>query len=382
MTPPRYVVFSGSLGKGNAGDEELLAAFLRRHGRAYGGAAALVGGDRPRAAHPPPAVADWPLPLMAVGRRRWRGALARRRTRRELVRAAQGALLDYVLLGGLFGVEAHVRSRLREIEWAAGFAERVRFYFGDAYLDPAAGAPAPSLAAVARTLDRISAWIAVRSPAGAELLRSVGLRGPVHVGVDPVLHDRLRDGLPPRRPGSSFDLCVMNVCRNEADRWRPIWLGSAAAAARAGAAVRWVPTSVPNDASLSEDLMAALAREVPGARQELWTAADAAAGFADADAAVTTRLHGTIFSVTAGTPTLVCGYGAKLERLCDDLGLRDWLVTPAHRDRPDAVEAAVARFRRLREPGAWAWDADRLGARLAQHDAALAALDRELSDRS
>ena len=125
-----------------------------------------------------------------------------------------------------------------------------------------------------------------------------------------------------------------------------------------------------------------VARRRPAARQERRSSADAAsagdlpAGFADAAAAVTTRLHGTIFAVSAGVPTLICGYGEKLDRLCDDLGLRRWLVSRGDREAPGAV---AARFAALLEPGAGAPDQARLAARLAAHDLILSDLDRELA---
>lgn len=349
---------AGSLGKGNLGDEALLEAFLFAHRQRYESITVLTegsGGGGERASD----LRRLEPPVLAAGRRFWRGTVDRRRKRHAIATHGGAGPVDYVWLGGLLGhSEHHLRARSLELEWATGLRPRLVYYFGDA---DDRFPEAPQANQVITRMNRLPSWIGVRSPEAAEALRRAGLEGAVHVGVDPALYHRATQwGIPfvPRTAPTPAVAIVPCMAVTEP----AIWLDAAQAAVALDLPIRWVSLSDADDLELCRELARTVESGAPHHPQSIHGGANAESGIRGASVCVAGRYHGMIFGVSHGAATIPVPYGPKMTRLAHLLGLEDWIP---HDDAPlDAlVREAVA--------GKWRIDYPALESALTRHKTAL-----------
>jgi hypothetical protein len=277
-----------------------------------------------------------------------------RSTMRDRIKSnAGGAAVDYVWLGGLLGrITEHVEARRHELHWARSFADRFVYYFGDAEDELADVAAAERLVAV---MNRGDAWIAVRSAEAAAILQAIGVQPPIAVGVDPALFDRAkRLGLPFPRAQPATNLLAIIPCGPFEKAFRESWLAAARTASHHGYQVKWVSMCDPVDLALCQSLQ----RECNGT---VVKAENAERALVDAACVMATRYHGAIFGLSAGVPTIMCPYSAKMRRLAKLLDLDRWIVN-AHVDGaqvPALIEQAFA--------GEWRMDTEALARSVDVH---------------
>ncbi len=349
---------AGSLGKGNLGDEALLEAFLVAHRHRYESIIVLTeecGGTASDVRQLEP-------PVLAAGRRFWRGTMDRRRKRHTIATHGGAGPVDYVWLGGLLGyIEPHLRARSRELKWAAGLRPRLVYYFGDAddrFPDT------PHANRVITRMNRLPSWIGVRSPEAAESLKRAGLKGPVHVGVDPALYHRATHWGVPFVPGTP-PMPAVAIVPCVAVTEPAIWLAAAQTAVALNLPIRWVSLCDADDLELCQELSRAVEHSAPHHPQSIHGGANAESGIRGASVCVAGRYHGMIFGVSHGAATIPVPYGSKMTRLAHLLGLEDWI--PHHDTALDALlRAAVA--------GKWQLDYQALESALTGHKTALETL--------
>ncbi len=347
---------AGSLGKGNLGDEALLEAFLFAHRHRYESITVLTEGSGGERASD---LRQLEPPVLATGRRFWRGTVDRRRKRHAIATHGGAGPVDYVWLGGLLGPsEHHLRARSRELKWATGLRPRLVYYFGDA---DDRFPEAHQANQVITRMNRLPSWIGVRSPEAAEALKRAGLEGAVHVGVDPALYHRATQwGIPfvPRRAPTPAVAIVPYLAVTEA----PTWLAAAQAAVSLDLPIRWVSLSDADDLELCRELSRTVEHGAPHHPQSIHDGANAESGIRGASVCVAGRYHGMIFGVSHGAATIPVPYGPKMTRLAHLLGLEDWI--PHHVASLDAlVREAVA--------GKWQMDYRALESALTSHRTAL-----------
>ena len=329
QTGTNHALVSGSFGQGNLGDEALLQAFLERHRADYRSTLVLKAGSSHGAAA---AEMTLPLPQLATGRRFWRGLSDRIQKRRFIQAQTANGSREYVWLGGLLAhILPHNQARYKELKWARGLCSKFLYYFGDV----GDGFAELGIARkIVRLLNRFDARIAVRSAVAAGILEEAGLRTKVHVGLDPVLYDRIaRWGIPFRRRAGATDTLAIIPCNYRPDIYQAVWLAAARAAVRHGLRLRWVSLCDPEDLSLCIRLAEQVRAEHPNHQQEICGGAFAEEALSRASCCVATRYHGAIFALSQGVPTLAVPYTHKVRRLFHLLRMQDWLVEPG-RSRP------------------------------------------------
>ena len=370
------VVVGGSLGKGNHGDESLLRAFLDRHGLSYGRRIVLRESVIEGASESDLDVIDIHPPRLLHGKRFWIVPFDQRRCRREIMTRGDGPHRDIVWLGGLLTRDGlHAKLRDRELDWAMKFCSRFIYYFGDATVG---FDEQPAAARLTRTLDRVESFVAVRSPEAEVVLRNAGLKTTVHLGVDAVLFDQVvRNGLPFRRLEPAKPTLIIVPCGFRAHRFRPLWIAAARAAVRLGLKVRWLSMCDPEDLPWCEDLSAQMRAEAPGHPQEVRSfTGDPQRHFSDAACCVATRLHGAIFGLGSGLPTIGLPYDSKVERMFLSLGLDRWLSSPSIAERPGAADALLFELVRAGLDGEFRPDYAELERRVEAHRRTLAEFGR------
>ena len=352
-TPPsrmRHAVIAGSLGKGNAGDDAILQAFLDEHGGDYASVVVLTHDPRPSQV---PSITELRAPHIAVGMRFWRGQRERNAVRHQISVNTGNAPVDYVWIGGLLGrIAAHVHARTQELRWARSFADRFVYYFGDAEEELADVGAAKRLVDI---VNRGEAWIAVRSQEAGEVLERVGVRPTIAVGVDPALYSRAKSrGLPFRPPQSETKVLTIIPCGPFAAAFREAWVSAARTAQDRAHHVEWVSMCDPVDL----DICRSLQHECHG---DVVESAGAERALANAACVVATRYHGAIFGLCAGIPTIMVPYSAKMRRLAALLNLDRWVID-SHADSAhvrSVVESVLA--------GEWHMDADALARSVETH---------------
>ena len=163
-----------------------------------------------------------------------------------------------------------------------------------------------------------------------------------------------RLGIPFLRTRAATDVLAIIPCSPFEEAFRESWVTAARKADDRGYQVEWVSMCDPVDL----DLCRSLQRECLGA---VVNAARAERALADAACVVATRYHGAIFSLSAGVPTIICPYSAKMRRLANLLDLDRWVVD-AHADSrqmPALIERVLA--------GEWRMNAEGLARSVNEH---------------
>jgi Polysaccharide pyruvyl transferase len=315
-------VISGSFGLGNLGDEALLTAFECRHRSEYRSTLILRAGPSDGTER---ADTELQLPRLATGLRFWRGRSDRSQKRRFIEARSPDGSREYIWLGGLLShISQHNQARHKELLWASSFCSRFLYYFGDV---GDGFAELPIARKIVRLLDRMDARIAVRSTEAARILEKAGLRTKVHVGLDPVLYDRItRWGIPFRRRAGATDTMAIIPCNYRPDIYQAVWLAAARAAVRHGLRLRWVSLCDPEDMELCVRLADRMRIEQPNHAQEICCGPSAEEALSQAACCVATRYHGAIFALSHGVPTLGVPYTHKVRRLFHLLRMQDWLI--------------------------------------------------------
>lgn len=359
MTNPRHAVVNGSLGIGNLGDETLLATLMRTEARRYV-RWTVIGGPRQRSASD---IQVLPSPQFAMGRVPWRGAFSQRYSRRSIERFSPMQQRDYVWVGGLFGNARHILGRVKEAQWCRRFCERIVYYFGDAEYGEES---MPAARSLAEELNKGPSWIAVRSSEAAERLAEAGYQGRIWVGLDIVLHDRIRRwGLPFERRTELSDSIVINPVKHKME-FAHAWLGAARAAVKFGLRINWVSFFDPADLEACHILRDELKKEFPNHPQEICSIQEAESAFDKAVVCVATRYHAAISAFTNGVPVLAVPYSSKVSWLFHRLGLSQWIEV-----NEISADGWRHRLRDLSVKAGWTPDWSRLAADAAAHDAAL-----------
>jgi hypothetical protein len=365
-----HAIVSGSFGLGNLGDESLLETFLERHRVDYRSALVLSTGSSDGLARRDMTL---PLPRFAIGWRFWWGISDRIQRRRLILARTKDGLREYVWLGGLLGqIPAHNLMRFKELIWASSVCSRFLYYFGDVGDGFAEMAVARKLV---RLLDRVDARIAVRSEEAARILEEAGLRTKVHVGLDPVLYDRVvRWGVPFRRRAAASDAFAIIPCNHRPDFHQAAWLGAARAAIRLGMRLRWISFCDREDLPLCLGLAEQIQAEHPNYPQEVCGGDSAEQALSGSVCCLATRFHGAIFALSQGVPVLAVPYDHKLQRLFRLLRLQDWLIKPKQLETSRPFEAQMLeRLRRALE-GHWRPDYAVLRTQADAHRQALVSL--------
>jgi polysaccharide pyruvyl transferase WcaK-like protein len=358
----RHAVVNGSLGIGNLGDETLLATLMDIERQRYG-KWSVIGGAQRQAAD---GVQMLRSPLFAMGRVPWRGMLSQLRLRRTIEEFGATRQRDYVWVGGLFGCSRHILLRAREAQWCRSFCERIVCYFGDAEYGMDAVPAARQLAA---QLNSGPSWVAVRSEDAAQRLSEAGYGGRIWLGLDIVLHTRVRRwGVPFSRRATAGEAIVINPVRHKME-YAPVWIGAATAAVQSGLPIHWVSFADPDDLEVCRILRSQIASEFPRHPQRVCSTREAESAVQRAALCVATRYHAAIFAFTSGVPVIAVPYSAKVSRLFKRFGLSRWLV-----DADTGAGGWLQRFRDLRTQSGWDPDWKRILADADSHDTALNSL--------
>lgn len=177
-----------------------------------------------------------------------------------------------------------------------------------------------------------AAWIGVRDPASAEVVRSLGVGVPVYLGVDAAVLGIGVGG--PRSDGPTLGVTVRHwhfPGANDAPAMQAVYERDVAAACRAwvaesGGEVRFLSNCTGFGGYAQDDRVAArrVAANVPGA---VVVEADDL-GFAEVrgmagacDFFLGTRMHSLIFATTAGVPAVGIAYEFKTGEWMESVGL-------------------------------------------------------------
>ncbi len=210
---------------------------------------------------------------------------------------------------------------------------------------------------------RSADFLSFRDVGTLELLRQMGLHKPGRVYADPafgIAHAPGANPAPHRRlllspickrswPGASDEQYECYV--RELGRYAEAMLQS-------GMRVRFACSQI----SMDPEAVARVTAMLPVALRDSWTVANVTTfdefvkEAANADAAVTSRLHGAILALIAGTPVIAVSVARKVNVIMAESGLGEYCVEASH------------------------FDADRLGALTEQAIGASAALRQQIRD--
>ncbi len=187
-----------------------------------------------------------------------------------------------------------------------------------------------------------AAWIGVRDQASAEIVRSLGVGAPLHVGVDAaVLGEGVRCGA---RTAEASDRPVLGVTvRNwhfpgseDGPAQQSAYESDVATACRAwiaetGGRVRFLSNCTSFGGYLQDDRI--VARRVAAGVPQAIVVEDDALTFAEVrgmagacDFFLGTRMHSLIFATTAGVPAVGIAYEFKTGEWMESVGLGAWWV--------------------------------------------------------
>jgi polysaccharide pyruvyl transferase CsaB len=182
-------------------------------------------------------------------------------------------------------------------------------------------------------------FVSVRDPPSAELLRTLGVRGPVRIAPDPVWScsiERL-----PRPPVSAATLAV--VLRH----WpfEPYWPAKAAAALKLATEQAWTLRFINYGGELDA---AVIAEVVAGLCPDAYSVVDAyeqplaaPEHFAGCAAVLAMRLHAAILAAKCGLPLATLEYDAKVSLVAEELRLPHTARIPIAASQ-QAYSAAIA----------------------------------------
>ena len=305
-------MISGYYGAGNAGDEAILSAMLSALRAEIPGARIVV-----LSRDPPRTAAEHGMEAAPRGLLRHLPAQVRLLRRADLLLCGGGGLLQDAYPARF--LPASVLYYLAVCLLAGLCGCRVMFY-GQGI--------GPLRGRLARFLVRLAAGrvdlVAVRDPGSRDLLRSLGVRRPVHVTADPVLAWRPEGrGAPP--PGLPLDRPFLAVSLRpwpEEERWLPAVARAADRAARLwGMVPVFLPFARGADVPVCERarrLMAEGSRAVllpelgPEGLYEVVAKAGLVLGM---------RLHSLIFAALARVPMVGLAYDPKVAGFMELLGI-------------------------------------------------------------
>ena len=193
---------------------------------------------------------------------------------------------------------------------------------------------------------RSAAFLSFRDEGTRDLLRQMGLRKPSAVYADPAF------GLPGPTQ-SNFEhfrrVVVSPICKKswpgasdeQYERYLRELAQYAEAAIRFGLNVRFACSQI----SMDPEAVTRVAAMIPAGFRNSWTVAEVAT-FEDfvreargADMVVTSRLHGAILALVAGTPVIAVSVARKVNAVMADAGLGEYCVEAIGRRRPTSPGA-------------------------------------------
>ncbi|MFM6290655.1 MAG: polysaccharide pyruvyl transferase family protein, partial [Dolichospermum sp.] len=327
MSNSIHALLTGALHNGNMGDHALAKAFIAQHND-HCEKITILGDSHPDLISLNKSVVS--VPPFAIGKRFWYGWRERNKTIKLLEKQNPNLFRTYVWVGGVIGKNIyHLRSRYEELKWQSTFCNKFIYYFGDVGAGFNEGDNVPISQKIIGKLNSINSWISVRSDEAAAILVNSGIKVPVHTGLDAVLFDRAtRYGIPFKRRIDDSGAISIIVCHYRAREFIDIWQAAAASAVKLNLKVYWISLCDSEDLSLCQKLANDFQADFPQHPMEVVKGVNGEEKIAESSICVATRLHGCIFSLTSGIPTIAIPYGAKIDRLFDFLSLNEWVANP------------------------------------------------------
>lgn len=228
---------------------------------------------------------------------------------------------------------------------------------------------------IKRTLSMAS-YVSLRDRASADLIRSIGFRGTIHVATDCVWGLQLPGGRVSARSKPNKELVVGIAPMAYGDSSRH-WVNDDEAYARLianlaefggrmlerGHRIKLVSSDIWFDSQALADLEAAIRRAYPAAtagdvvQEPVANLSELLAELSCLDCYVTCRYHGVIFASLMNVPSLALAPHPKVTTVMRDMGLADYCMDIAAWD----ADAMTARFDRL------VGDMDNVKARIRLH---------------
>ena len=231
---------------------------------------------------------------------------------------------------------------------------------------------------------RNAAFVSFRDEGTRDLLRQMGLRKPSAVYADPAfgLPGPVQTAFVPRRRVVVSPICKKSwpgATHEQYEHYLRELAHFAEATIRSGLEVRFACSQI----SMDPEAVSRVGVQIPAALRDSWSVADVGT-FEDfvheasrADVVVTSRLHGTILALVAGTSVIAVSVARKVTAVMADVGLSDYCVEASDVDArrlvtlSDKAMSESAEVRRRINVSV-----QRLANRLPEGYAALAALVR------
>ncbi len=327
-----HALLAGSLSVGNMGDTALAKSFIAQHQPDYQ-TLTILGNSNSELVN----VADYIVnpPLMAIGYRFWNGYFERRSSQKLICSLLPESEQHYVWLGGLLGKNIyHLKGRFEELKWSLNFCDKFIYYFGDI---EQGFDKQPVAKQLVSKLDRSNAWIGVRSVEAAEILRAAGYKSPIHIGIDAAFYERcLNNHLPFVRQARDTGVVSIVVCNYHKDDFMKIWEITGLIAIKKGLKIAWTSLVDSEDLELCNELYQRFRNEYLHHPMEVVSGENGEQIIKESSICISTRLHGCIFGIAAGVPTIGLPYSDKISRLYQFLDIENWLVYPA-KDQLDII---------------------------------------------
>ncbi len=321
-----HALLAGSLSVGNMGDSALAKSFVTQHQSDYQ-TLTILGNPNSELVDVVDNIVN--PPLMAIGRRFWNGYFERRSSRKMICSLVPESEQHYVWVGGLLSNNLyHLKGRLKELQWSLDFCNKFIYYFGDIEQGFAEESVAKQLVS---KLNRSNAWIGVRSVEAAELLRAAGYKSPIQIGIDAAFYDRcMSNGFPFVRQEQEQDRGIVSivVCNYRKHHFMKVWEIAGLIAINKGLKIAWTSLVDSEDLELCNQLYRKFRDEYPHHPMEVVSGKDGEQIIKESSICISTRLHGCIFGIAAGVPTIGLPYAHKISRLYQFLGIENWLVYP------------------------------------------------------
>jgi polysaccharide pyruvyl transferase WcaK-like protein len=332
-----HALLTGSLSVGNMGDSALAKSFVSQHRSDYQ-TLTILGNPSSELVDVVDNIID--PPLMAIGRRFWNGYFERRSSRKMICSLLPESEQHYVWVGGLMSNNIyHLRGRLEELKWSLNFCNKFIYYFGD--IEQRFGEQ-PISKQLASKLDRSNAWIGVRSVEAAEVLREAGYKSPIQIGIDAAFYARcMSNGLPFVRQERDTGIVSIVVCNYEKEHFIKLWEIAGSIAVKRGLRIAWTSLVDREDLELCNELYRKFRDEYPQHPMEVVSGKDGEQIIKKSSICISTRLHGCIFGITAGVPTIGLPYSDKISRLYRFLGIENWLVYPDRDNLDELIDLAL-----------------------------------------
>ncbi|MDV3349877.1 polysaccharide pyruvyl transferase family protein [Leptothoe sp. LEGE 181152] len=364
-----FALISGSFGKQNLGDDALLNAFLLRNKSKYQKVFAILEENFVEGIESE-GVDFLEMPKLAIGRDFLKGTFDRSRKRQQILNKNSGMRGDYYLTGGVLGFPIHVKIRYKELLWAKTVCSKFIYYFGDAEYKPYNLKTAQQWV---NTMNDSDSWISVRSIEAASLLTQTGYSRNIHVGLDPVLFERVSYSQKPfQRHKACEEVLALIPCVANIENMRDTWIKIAVSGIRRGLKLRWISFCDPYDLEICRSLFQEISHEYPNHPQEICYGQNIDDFLKDPVCCVAARLHGAIYSITNGIPTVAVCYAKKIERLFNMLNLENWILI--HSSCHSPASSSIDKFSSMLDEAmsnGWCINSKKFDDRLENHKKAL-----------